>query len=125
MSCPVLCYAEKKSKAPYRNLKNRKRTSKCQVLSSTVPENEEKFSEFFLKSPVSRMVPKNVKGERPFGILLNIHSVAKYKKLKGSPSEKFKNLRKKVSQSRNNMQKILVKGETRTHVLLLGRPQKS
>ena len=34
-----------------------------------------------------------------------------------------KNCEKK-SQSRNNMhKKILVKGETRTHVLLLGRPQ--
>ena len=33
---------------------------------------------------------------------------------------------KKVSQSRKKLhKKILVKGGTRTHVLLLGRPQKS
>ena len=46
------------------------------------------------------------------------------------PLETLKKLRKKVSQSRNCTKihnctnKILVKSETRTHVLLLGRPQK-
>ena len=48
------------------------------------------------------------------------------KKLKGDPLETPKKLREKVSQSRNNiLKKFLVKGDTRTHVLLLGRPQKS
>ena len=34
-----------------------------------------------------------------------------------------KKLRKKVTKPKYHAQKILVKGETRTHVLLLGRPQ--
>ena len=34
-------------------------------------------------------------------------------------------MRKKISQSRNYAQKILVECETRTHVLLLGKPQKN
>ena len=61
---------------------------------------EEKiFPEIFLKFPVSRIVPKNVKGG-PFGVFLNIHSVAKYKKIDGGTlwsnkkiSEKMRNLK--------------------------------
>ena len=50
----------------------------------------------------------------------------KYQKNEEGPLETMKKIAKKVSQSRNNMhKKILVKCETRTHVLLLRRPQKS
>ena len=60
---------ERPKSAPYLRLKNNKRTSKCQVFSSTVPVwvKIEKKSDFFLKFfkffwyPVSRIVPKHVK----------------------------------------------------------------
>ena len=63
------------------------------------------FTEVFLKSPVSRIVPKNVK-EGTLWDLLNVRSVAKYqKKLKGGPFGDNKKVCKKVSQSRNYMHK--------------------
>ena len=76
---------ERPKSAPYLRLKNIKRTSKCQVFSSTVPalgkkieKNFRKFSKFlsnFFWSSVSRIVPKNVKGA--LWEFLNIHSFAK------------------------------------------------
>ena len=51
------------------------------------------FSETFLKSPVSRIVPKNVK----WGTFLNIHSVAKYQKIEGGPFGDIKKFAKKKS----------------------------
>ena len=46
--------------------------------------------------------------------------------MKGGPLETLKKLRKKVSQSRKkSAQKIFGQGWTRTHVFLIGRPQKS
>ena len=48
-----------------------------------------------MKFPVSRIVPKNVKGGTLWDFL-NIHSVAKYQKLMGGTIKKF---RKEVSQS--------------------------
>ena len=53
--------------APYIRLKNSKKTLKYQVFSYPVPEWRRKFSEIFLKTPVSRIVPKNVEGG-PFGL---------------------------------------------------------
>ena len=44
--------------------------------------------------------------------------------MKGDPLETLKNLRKN-HKAEKPAQKILVKGGTRTHVLLLGRPQKA
>ena len=67
-----------------------------------------KIPKFFSKSTVSHIVPENVKG-RQFRIF-NIHSVAKYEKLKGDPLETLKKLREKVSQSRNNMHKKIDQG---------------
>ena len=55
------------------------------------------FSEIFLKFPVSRIVPKNVKGGT-FWDFLNIHSVAKYQKLMGGTIKKIG--KKSVSQCR-------------------------
>ena len=46
--------------------------------------------------------------------------------MKGDTLETLRKIAKKVSQSRKNLhKKVLVKGETRTHVLRLGRPQKN
>ena len=45
------------------------------------------FFEIFLKSPVSRIVPKNVKGGTLWDFL-NIHSVAKYQQIDGESNEK-------------------------------------
>ena len=76
---------ERTKSAPYLRLKNSKRTSKCQVFSSTVPEwekNSKKNFDFFFKSPVRRIVPKNVKGETLWDFL-NIHSIQNRKKLRG------------------------------------------
>ena len=66
------------------------------------------FLRIFLKSPVSRIVPKNVKGG-PFGNFFNIKLLQNIKTLEGTLGRHLK---------------ILVKGETRTHVLLLRRLQK-
>ena len=50
----------------------------------------------FLKSPVSRIVPKIVKGT--FGIFLNIYFVAKYQKIEGVPfGDMEKNRRKSLT----------------------------
>ena len=81
---------ERPKSAPYLDLKNSQRTSKCQVLFfSTVPalgKNEKKirkfFSNFFL-SPVSRIVPKNVK-ESPLGVFEHPF-VCKIEKNEGGP----------------------------------------
>ena len=43
---------------------------------------EKKFYRIFLKSPVSRIVPKNV-NEGTLWDLLNVHSVANYQKIEG------------------------------------------
>ena len=50
--------------------------------SSQKTKNWKKIPDFFLKFPVSRIVPKNVK-EGNLWDFLNIHSVAKYQKLMG------------------------------------------
>ena len=60
--------------------------------------------ETFFKSPVSRIVPKNVEGG-PFGIFRTSTLLQTRKKLKGDPSETLKKNAEKVSQSRNNMHK--------------------
>ena len=66
---------------------------------------------------------KNVKG----GLweFLNIHSLAKWKKLKGGPFGDIKKIcEKKSHKAEITSTKNLLKGETQTHVLLLDRPQK-
>ena len=66
------------------------------------------------------------KSERrdPMGFF-NIRSVAKYQKMKGGIfGDMKKNCEKSKKKNEKHAQKSLVKGETRTHVLLLGRPQK-
>ena len=52
------------------------------------------FFEIFLKSSVSRIVPKNVKEEALWDFL-NVHSVAKYQKLKEGPFGDIKKIAKK------------------------------
>ena len=76
-----------KSAAPYLRLKKSKRTSKCQVFFSTVRKKLKIFRikkiDFFW-SPVSRIVPKNVKGG-PLGIFEHRFFLQNRKKLKGGP----------------------------------------
>ena len=67
-------------------------------------------------------MPKNVKGD-PLGFFEH-QFCCKVEKIEGGPFGDIKKTAKKVSQSRNNMQKNFVKGEARTHVLLFDRPQK-
>ena len=50
--------------------------------------SEEKTFRIFLTSPVSRIVPKNVKGGTLWDFL-NIHSVAKYQKIDGGSKKNF------------------------------------
>ena len=69
----------------------------------------------------SLIVPKNLE-EGTLWDFLTFVLLQNTKKMKGGIFGDMKKSEKK-SQSRNNAQKILVKGETRTHVLLLGRPQ--
>ena len=57
----------------------------------------------------------------PFGVFWTSIVLQNRKILKGGIL--WRHL-KKVSQSQNNMQKKLVKGEIRAHALLLGTPQK-
>ena len=61
------------------------------------------FFEIFLKFPVSRIVPKNVKGGTLWGFL-NIHSVAKYQKLMGGTIKK--NSEKNQSHSAAKRRKV-------------------
>ena len=56
---------------------------------------------------------------------LSIHSFAKEEKIEGRPFGDIEENARKVSQSRRYMHKKMVEGETRTHVLVLGRPQKT
>ena len=66
---------------------------------------EEKIFQFFLKSPVSRIVPKNVKWGGTLWNFLNVHFVAKYHKIdEGTLCEK--NFPKKVSQCRKNSEQL-------------------
>ena len=88
---------EQPKSAPYLRLKKfRKRkplflqldtTKALKKLKIEEKENFEFFFEFFLKFPVSRIVPKIVKGGTLWD-LLNIHSVAKYQKLMGGTIKK-------------------------------------
>ena len=74
-------------------------------------------------SPVSCIVPKIIKG-RPFWISWTSILLQNRKKIDGGHCEDIK-FAKKVSRSRNKMQKkFLVKGDTRTQVLLLDSLQK-
>ena len=62
-----------------------------------IEKKSEFFFEFFLKFPVGRIVPKNVKGETLWDFL-NIHSVAKYQKLMGN-NKKISGKNEKFEQS--------------------------
>ena len=96
---------ERPKSAPYLRLKKtRKRKPLFLQLETTKDFKKlkiEKYSEFFfeiyLKFPVSRIVPKNVKGGTLWDFL-NIHSVAKYQKVMGGTIKKFG--KKSVSQCR-------------------------
>ena len=85
---------ERLKSAPYLRLKNGKRTSKCQVFSTTVAEKFKSCTEL----------------ARSYGFF-NIHSVSKYQKIKGGPFEDIKKFRKKSQKaetrhkSRNKAQK--------------------
>ena len=81
-----------------------------------------KNSEFFW-SAVSRIVPKNVKGGS-LGVFEH-QFFCKIEKNEGALWRHLKNLRKKSHEAEKPAQKNLAMGWTRTHVLLLGRPQKS
>ena len=84
----MLTNRERPKSAPYTRLtKTRKRKPLFLQLETTKAlkklKREKKFPNFFesfLKFSVSRIVPKNVKGETLWDFL-NIHSVAKYQKL--------------------------------------------
>ena len=58
-----------------------------------------------MKFPVSRIVPKNVKGGTLWDFL-NIHSVAKYQKLMGGTIKKIR--KKSVSQCRKKEESLSV-----------------
>ena len=83
------------------------------------------FFEFYLKSPVSRIVPKIVK-VGPFGIFEHPFC-CKIEKNEGGPFGDIKQIYQKKSHKAEITftKKFLVKGGTRTPVLLLGRPQKA
>ena len=107
---------------------NSKRTSKCQVFYSTVPawgKKSKKNSRNFFEDSGKSHSAENVKGGRNLGSFWTSILLQNRKKWRGSLWRHLKKMRKKVSQSRNSMYKnFLDKGETRTHVLLPGRPQK-
>ena len=76
----------------------------------------------FFRSPVSRIVPKQVKCG-PLEVFQHPFFCKIDKKMKGGPLEIFA---KKVSQSRKKFaQKNFGHGGTRTYVILLVRPRKS
>ena len=78
-------------------------------------------SDFFKTNEVTFHYPWGPSGvfEHPFFCKIE-------KKIKRGPFGGIKKIcEKNVSQSRNNLHKNLVKRWIRTHVLLLGRPQKS
>ena len=78
----------------------------------------------FFWSPVSRIVPKNVKGG-PLGVFEHPF-FCKIEKIEGGPSETLKKFAKKsLTMPKTCTKNFLVMGGTRIHVLLLGRPQKS
>ena len=89
-------------------------------------ENIPNFSIFFFDFfwfPVSRIVPKHVKGGT-LGVFEHLFFCKIDKKMTGGPFGDF--CEKKSHKAEKKLhKKILVKGGTRTHVLLLGRPQKS
>ena len=157
---------ERPKSAPYLRLKKNQMTSMCQVFSSTVPawEKLEKkvansFGTFFSKffwSPVSRIVPENVKGriffsenffeiifsdvfwspvsrivplgikKKAFGSFWTSFLLQNRKKLMGDFLETSKKFAKKsISEPNKAWKTIFGHGWTRTHVLLLDRPQKS
>ena len=82
---------ERPKSAPYLRLKKTRKPLFLQLETTKALKKlkiEKKKSEFFLKFPVSRIVPKNVKGGTLWDFL-NIHSVAKYQKLMGGTIKKF------------------------------------
>ena len=101
---------ERPKSAPYLRLKKtRKRKPLFLQLETTkalkklkIKKKNSDFFQFFLKFPVSRIVPKNVKGGTLWDFL-NIHSVAKYQKLMGGTIKKF---RKKISHSAEKRGKV-------------------
>ena len=102
---------ERPKSAPYLRLKKtRKRKPLFLQLETTkalkklkIEKKSEFFFEFFSKFPVSRIVPKNVKGGTLWDFL-NIHSVAKYPKLMGGTIKYFG--KKSVSQFRKKRRKV-------------------
>ena len=121
---------ERPKSAPYLRLKNNKRTSKCQVFSSTVPvwgKIEKKirfFFEFFKNFLVSR---KSHSAELckmgPFGSFLT--SILLQNRQKNEGWALWRYLRKKSHKAEKNCPKNFGHGGTRTHVVLLVRPRKS
>ena len=85
------------------------------------------FFEFFFEifwSPVSRIVPKICK-RGPLGGF-ELPFLCKIKKMKGGPFGDIKKIcEKSLTKPKKPAQKKLIKDGTRTHVLLLGRPQKA
>ena len=100
---------ERPKSAPYLRLNNVRKPLFPQLETTKalkkLKSEEKNFPKFFLKSPVSRIVPKNVNRD---------------------PLETLKKIAEKrlTKPKKQHAQKNLVKGETRTHVFLLGRPQK-
>ena len=85
---------ERPKSAPYLRLKNSKRTSKCQVLSSTVPKKISKsFLNFFEVSGKSHCTEKCKRG--PFGCFSTSILLQNRKKMKGGLFGDLKKIEKK------------------------------
>ena len=89
---------ERPKSAPALRLKNSKRTSKCQVLSSTVPELEKNpkfFRNFFEVSGKSHSAKKCKRGA--FGIFRTSILLQNRKKIEGGPFGDITKICKKVT----------------------------
>ena len=122
---------ERPKSAPYLRLKNNKRTSKCQVFSSTVPvwgKIEKKIPIFFEIFKIFLVSRKSHSAKTckmgPFGSFLTSILLQNRQKMKGGPFGDIceKSLTKPKKQI---CTKKFGHGGTRTHVILLVRPRKS
>ena len=88
---------ERPKSAPYLRLKKTRKRKPLSLQPETtkalkklkIEKKKSDFFRFFLKFPVCRIVPKNVKGGTLWDFL-NIHSVAKYPKLMGGTIKKIR-----------------------------------
>ena len=117
---------ERPKSAPYLRIKNSKRTSVSSILFYSIRMRKKLKKIRFFWSPVSHIVPKNVKKEGSLEVFEHPF-FCRIEKNEGGPFADIEKIcEKKVSRPKKTLhKKFLVKGGTRTHVLLLRRPQKS